>query len=102
MEREKRKLAYLIWCIQLSGVEIMEALKDGNFDKAIDTLASFIAHATASFDALDESVQDELTTKLAFMPSPFDDETVEEDLLDSCRWLLFLQNWETDSDTTRH
>ena len=102
MEREKRKLAYLIWCIQLSGVEIMDALRAGHFDKAVDTLASFIAHATESFDALDERVQDELATKLDFMPPPFDDENVDEDLLDSCRWLLFLQNWETDSDTTRH
>lgn len=103
MKREKRKLAYLVWRIQFSGAEIMDALNGEHFDKAGDVLLSFIKNAAESFDDMDEVVRyAEQADALDFMPPPFNDETVDEDLLDSCRWLLFLQNWETDSDTTRH
>jgi len=79
--REKRKLAYLVWCVQAGGSEIMDALDNSHFEAAEEVLLSFIKHTSDVFDEIDDSEALDLKRSA----------------------LLFLQNWEVDEDdNTRH
>ena len=79
--REKRKLAYLVWCVQTARSEIMDALDSSHFVEAEAVLLSFVSHASDVFDEIDDS----------------------EDLDLKRSALLFLQHWEIDEDdNTRH
>lgn len=79
--REKRKLAYLVWCVQTGGSEIMDAFDDPRFEAAEEVLLSFLTHASDVFDEMDDSEALDLKRSA----------------------LLFLEGWEVDEDdNTRH